>query len=173
MFHGYCNYGGPDCIGDGTAELKNGCCPNCAARRIDSLRAVVNHPLNSKQDRWNAVRTLRDMWGVDAGCYVVRVGWWLDGWWGQYATARLVQIASELGRTNEEDANLAERHLACMGSSDAPEIGIDEFNLLVQAADNAEAWMDANIAPEGYCFGWFYGEFYLWNDEDWEEVGSY
>jgi hypothetical protein len=37
-------------------------------------------------------------------------------------------------------------------------------------ADTALDWMNANVAPEGYRFGWHDGEFFLASDEWWETV---
>lgn len=105
----------------------------------------------------------------DAGC-------WIDGHWGQYATARLVQIAAGYGFRGDavEDpeadlARIARAHLASIGPSDSEGISDDEHETLVYGADDAEAWLNAHVAPEGFSFGWHDGEFFLWSDETWEE----
>jgi hypothetical protein len=122
---------------------------------------------------------------ADAGCYV-------DGHWGQYAVAHMVNRAEEFGygtarhfgatlddpaaRQELEDQqtliHLADRHIASIGPSDAPGITDDEHEVLSDAADEVEQWLNDNVAPEGYSFGWYEGEFYLWPDEQWEDPFS-
>ena len=112
----------------------------------------------------------------DAGC-------WIDAHWGQYGTARLIEIAASYGwvddctfgydKPGEEDSrtavDIAAAHLASIGPSESPEISSDEFEYMLEAADAAEEWMNAHVAPAGYSFGWFEGEFFLWSFEQWEE----
>ena len=105
----------------------------------------------------------------EPGCYV-------DSHWGQYAIARVVEIAVELGRQCEldeagrcqlcADEKLAERHLAAMGPSTEPGLDGDEFEQLVEAADSAEAWLNDHRAPEGYSWEWNDGDFGLYANED-------
>ena len=76
-------------------------------------------------------------------------GCWIEGSWGQYGVVRLQEIAEAYGWTGERlDADA-------------------EF--VNDAADEAEAYMNESVAPEGYSFGWHDGEFFLWSDADWEE----
>jgi hypothetical protein len=111
----------------------------------------------------------------DAGCYV-------DGHWGQYAVAHMIQRAEEFGygtsvhfgsgitpelEAQQEITFLAARHLDSMGPSDAPGITDDEHEMLSDASDDVEAWLNENAAPDGYSFGWWEGEFYLWSTETW------
>lgn len=98
----------------------------------------------------------------DAGCYV-------DSHWGQYATAHMIERATEFGFTNPELEDIAARHLASIGPSDAPGITDDEHEILSGASDEAENWLNENAAPDGYSFGWWEGEFYLWPTETWAE----
>lgn len=100
----------------------------------------------------------------DAGC-------WIDGHWGQYAVARMVEIAATHGYSDEEVISLASRKLAHMGPNmgrtDIAELSETEEEILSDAADEVESWMNANVAPEGYYFGWEDGEFFLRaNDPD-------
>lgn len=99
----------------------------------------------------------------DAGCYV-------DGQWGQYATARMIGVAKSFGYADAESIDLAERKLAAMLPSIAPGLTDDEEESLVFCADDAEQWLNTEIAPDGYSFGWFDGEFFLQSDEWWSEV---
>jgi hypothetical protein len=99
---------------------------------------------------------------ADAGCYV-------DGHWGQYAIAHMVNRAEEFGYSDAEVIDLANRHIASIGPSTAPGLSDDEYEALSQACDEVEEWLNDNVAPDGYSFGWHEGEFFLWSDEQWEE----
>lgn len=102
---------------------------------------------------------------ADAGCYV-------DGRWGQYGTAHMIERAQEFGYSESEVIELAARHLASMGPSTSEGLTTDEYWLLADLGNNVEAWLNENVAPEGYSFGWYEGEFYLWADSQWED-GTY
>lgn len=109
---------------------------------------------------------------TDAGC-------WIDGHWGQYGQARLVEIANDLGLdhpTAEFDGSarlveIARKHLASMGpfNPDSPDLDDDEYEYLFDSTDAVEGWLNDNIAPEGFSFGWHDGEFFLWSTETWAE----
>ena len=99
---------------------------------------------------------------VDAGC-------WVDGHWGQYGGAQVIEIARDRGWEDAEAIDLAARHLASMGPSTEPGLTVDEHEMLTSAADDAEEWLNEHVAPEGYAFGWHDGEFFLWSHETWEE----
>jgi len=47
-------------------------------------------------------------------------------------------------------------------------VKVDVPEAVVDMADDAENWLNDNVAPEGYAFGWHDGEFFLWTDADWE-----
>jgi hypothetical protein len=103
---------------------------------------------------------------TEPGCYI-------DGHWGQYGIARVVQIADEMGRDADDagwgdltDVALAERHLASMGPSDSEGLTPDEFELLVDAADRAEAWLNERHASDGNHWYWSDGEFFYGTDDD-------
>lgn len=76
-------------------------------------------------------------------------GCWVAGDWGQYATGRVIVLAS------------------CYGYAPAA-YDPDDFEQVCEEADAAEAWMNEHVAPEGYSFGWYDGEFFLWADNEWE-----
>lgn len=99
---------------------------------------------------------------ANAGC-------WVDGHWGQYAVAHLVDKASEWGYADAKVIDIATRHLATIGPSEAPQITDDEHDALSGASDEVEAWLNEHVAPEGYHFGWCDGEFFLWSEETWDE----
>jgi hypothetical protein len=104
---------------------------------------------------------------ADAGCYC-------EGWWGQYGSAHMIMRASEFGFGDQDPqaVEVAGRKLDAMGPRGGPEISLDEEEYLAEKAGEAEDWLNANAAPDGYRFGWSNGEFYLWSDEDWEEAGE-
>jgi hypothetical protein len=91
---------------------------------------------------------------LETGCYI-------DGTWGQYAVGRLLSLAESYGWVNGYKVN--EDNQNDFGSQVSIGV-IDEL------ADEAEVWLNDNIAPAGTSFGWFDGEFYLWTDSDWSEV---
>lgn len=41
---------------------------------------------------------------------------------------------------------------------------------LIEASDEAIAWMNDNVAHGEYSFGWWDGDFVLWSEKDWEEA---
>lgn len=95
----------------------------------------------------------------DAGC-------WIDGHWGQYAVGRLVEIAVAYGFSDLDAADLATRHLASISPSDAVGLTDDEHERLVDAADDAEAFLNT-LVPDGFWFGWDDGEFLLVSEDAW------
>ena len=104
---------------------------------------------------------------ADAGC-------WIDGHWGRYGTPRLIEIAQDHGMVLDRDDE---------GALKSYGLDIEDFrgedNELHDAAewvigqgglgDFAEEWMNENVAPDGFYFGWNDGEFFLWDTETWEE----
>lgn len=101
---------------------------------------------------WHIVPTNRILTS-DAGC-------WIDGHWGHYGPARLIEIAHNFGY--EKDGAMCQEYLY----GDASSL---KCEFIVEAADEAEAWMNANVAPAGFSFGWHDGEWFLWSDESWEK----
>ena len=99
---------------------------------------------------------------ADAGCYV-------DGHWGQYAVAHMIERATEFGWSDDELEDIAARHIASIGPSTSEPITDDEHEALSDASDEVEAWLNEHAAPEGYSFGWSDGEFFLWPASTWEE----
>lgn len=103
-------------------------------------------------------------------------GCWIDDRWGQYGVTRLIEIAKDYGFVTYDDdeaAIYAFKH------------GEDEFWfensihfatdwILMQGGlgDDAEDWLDVNVAQEGYMFGWIDGEFYYMH-KSWWETASY
>lgn len=87
----------------------------------------------------------------DAGC-------WIDGHAGHYSSAHLILIAKDWGWEDQEAIDMAVDYF----KGEYPEG-------LFDAADDAELYLNENVAPEGYSFGWFQTEFFLWKNETWDE----
>jgi hypothetical protein len=87
---------------------------------------------------------------IQTGCYI-------DGHWGQYGFGRLLTVAESFGWVNASNVN---------------EDNQNDFDLefVVDLADEAENWLNENVAPADTSFGWFDGEFFLWTNTDWSEV---
>jgi hypothetical protein len=109
---------------------------------------------------------------ADAGC-------WIDGHWGQYGVARLVEIAAGLGYGSDglagtaEVVELASRHMSeCTYPGTDAGLTDDDHERLSDASDEVEDWLNFNVAPAGYSFGWHDGEFFLQSAE-WWEVDAY
>lgn len=81
---------------------------------------------------------------ADAGC-------WVDGHWGWQGSLRVIQLAHEFGWTEYTD----------------PVHPDDEY--VHEIADQAEEWMNNNVAPDGHSFGWFDGGWFLWSYDTWED----
>lgn len=93
----------------------------------------------------------------DAGC-------WIDGHWGIYGAVRLVAIATTHGRPmSDEDTKFVDAWHNAISSID----DVDVTDAVREIADEAETWMNENIAPDGYSFGWHDGEFFLQSSEWW------
>ena len=92
----------------------------------------------------------------------VDVGCWINGTWGHYAPTRLIEIAKENGFavTHEEQQAIN----AYVDGDDG------DYEMITYLSDQAEAWMNQEVAPGSHAFGWHDGEFYLWSDKDWREV---
>jgi hypothetical protein len=100
---------------------------------------------------------------ADAGC-------WVDGHWGQYGIAHMVDKANDWGYADAEVIDIATRHLASIGPSEAPKITDDEHQVLFDASDEVETWLNDHVAPEGFSFGWWEGEFFLNSNAQWAEA---
>lgn len=98
------------------------------------------------------------------------VGCWVDGHWGQYGAARVIEIALAHGWDDEGAADLAARRMGSMLPNPTnDDLSENDFEKLLWASDDAERWLNENVAPEGYFFEWFDGEFFLSPGEEEEE----
>ena len=110
----------------------------------------------------------------DAGC-------WLEDARGWRAAAELVRIAWAYGMPHDDDDELIIQSYdesVTVVLSDGTKVGNgvndsqDAADYVIgQAgmADNAEVWLNENVAPTGYSFGWHDGEFFLWSDLAWQD----
>jgi hypothetical protein len=87
-------------------------------------------------------------------------GCWIDGTWGWRGIIRVIEIAEEHGMT------LTEQQRSVVNDADRDGV----YEEIVGLADEAEEWLNEQIAPEGWSFGWHDGELFLWSDADWETV---
>lgn len=94
----------------------------------------------------------------EPGCYV-------DSHWGQYAVARAIQVAGDFGWDDAEARDLASRHLAAQGPKTGEPLNVDEFERLIDAADDAEAWLNDHATVAGHAWGWNDGDFGLYELE--------
>ncbi|MGH3608880.1 MAG: hypothetical protein ACRDRD_12435 [Pseudonocardiaceae bacterium] len=98
-------------------------------------------------------------------------GCWIEGHWGQYGPARMVLIAADYGYEDQQIVAIARRHMdECVHPGKDNEITEDEHEALSWGADSIETWLNDNVAPEGYSFGWHDGEFFFEPDEWWEDA---
>jgi hypothetical protein len=93
-------------------------------------------------------------------------GCWIDGHWGQYGVVRLCEIVEAHGGPSllRYDVDVA------MAGDVERDVDAETW-----AADDAERWLNDHVAPEGFLFGWFDGEFFLaplgwWRDDDADTV---
>lgn len=102
-------------------------------------------------------------------------GCWIDGHWGQYGLAKMVEIAAGYGFGDDNAYDelmvwIAKRHLEeCRHPGVDLRITDDEHEILSQSADAVEKWLNDNVAPKGYGFGWHDGEFFLQAHDWWEQ----
>lgn len=93
---------------------------------------------------------------ADAGC-------WSEGSRGVYGLPHVVRIAQAHGMPlAAEDEEVVTAY-----ESDAYGATVETMDWI---ADDAERWLDENVAPDGFSFGWFGGEFFLWSEESWDDA---
>jgi hypothetical protein len=104
-----------------------------------------------------------------------QAGCWLDGAnWGWTGPARVVEIAHFYGMPadDNDDAILAafkeSADRVTMTNGDVLENPTGLVSDQGELADQAEEWLNDNVAPEGYSFGWHNGDFFLMCSEWWQ-----
>jgi hypothetical protein len=111
-----------------------------------------------------------DRYIVDVNGHAVEPGCWVDGHWGQYGPDRLAEIADGLGwlpQSLEDDP----RGLRVIADA-LSDAGYDHnyWERHIEAADGIETWLNDHTATDGYSWGWYDGEFYLWPNDEWEQL---
>lgn len=94
--------------------------------------------------------------GETTGCLV-------DGHWGRLAICRMLRIAIDAGYEMIDGGALA-----CYENDDVFHEDCDALGVLLDEANRAEEWLNEHVAPEGYMFGWYEGEFFFSSDIDWQ-----
>lgn len=86
---------------------------------------------------------------LDYGCYVDRCRGFID------SQVMVCDLASHLGWTGEVPKD--------------PE-DFSDWDDLGDAAEEAENWLNNNIAARGAAFGWHEGNFMYWTTEEWQQI---
>lgn len=84
------------------------------------------------------------------------VGPYVSSWWGQYAAARALIIARDLGATVPKHLiDLADEHLATMGGNASELLPGEALDIIAEALDDAAAELPAH---DRTYWGWYDGE---------------
>jgi hypothetical protein len=110
--------------------------------------------------------------------HAVEPGCWVEGHWGQYGPDHLADQAETLGwhrESNRDDprwwrmiADALNEGIVPNGCPPGTDVG-RAWDQHVVSADAIEQWLNDHTETEGYSWGWYDGEFYLWVAEAWEE----
>lgn len=112
--------------------------------------------------------TIRTVTAADAGC-------WIDGHLGHYISAEVIRVAVLHGWNDLDALRAAEKYFQYNRSVNhieptwTPEEEGANAEFVYEVADEAVRWMNENVAPEGYSFGFFEGEFFLWANTQWND----
>lgn len=109
--------------------------------------------------------TLTNGTTVEPGCYI-------DGHWGQYGPSRVLSVADDILGTHYFDeciAALDDEIRAEMAESRSMSDEIPGCETVIWVAEEAEQALN-DATPDSWAWGWHDGEFFLWSDEQWEEM---
>jgi len=95
-----------------------------------------------------------------AGCLI-------DGHHGHYGTVALLELALAHGMPNSPDKDGIGYAEVAADYRETGGLG-DHCEFIAECSDDAEDWLNDNIAPEGHQFGWSDGEFFLLTTEEWD-----
>lgn len=110
--------------------------------------------------------------------YEPATGCWIDGHWGHYGSVRLVEIAQDYGFEISDLDDVALATYRDWSKEDFLDEQTGEYHsssdwILMQGglADEAEDWLNDNVARPGFSFGWndgefFYMDYHWWSEED-------
>lgn len=90
-------------------------------------------------------------------------GCWIDDRIGHYISAEVILTAAAYGWKDEAAINAAERY----NGNDPDDEDLPQY--VYCAAEDAVEWMNENVAPEGYMFGFHDGGFYMMTPDWWSE----
>lgn len=102
-------------------------------------------------------------------------GCWVEGSRGWTAPGVLIDKAAGWGfPLDDDDRALVDHYLAGDGTEVTLPNGetvqpddVGEF--VTELADKATDWLNENVAPENWSFGWVDGEFYFWPESQWDD----
>lgn len=93
-----------------------------------------------------------------------QAGCWIAGHRGMYGVTDLINTARRRGFDVSDDDSLAiERY-----TSSTEVAHESDGDTVLWLADKAEGYLNDEVAPEGWSFGWADGEFFLRSAADWE-----
>ncbi len=106
--------------------------------------------------------------------YEPATGCWIDGHWGHYGIARLVDIAQDNGfeiSDLDESAVWAYRNNIENFYDEQTGEFHNAFEWTLAVSEDAEEWLNEHIARPGFYFGWHDGEFFYmatgwWSEDD-------
>lgn len=148
---------------------------DCCGWMQDLIRKEIMNQATPEDYLQDEATNDLEKWKIETK-FQLSTGCWIDGHWGHYGIARLVDIAQDYGMEISELDSLALH---------AYRNGIDEFEdeqtgeyhdaadwMLMQGGlgDEAEEWLNENVALPGFSFGWSDGELFYMNDSWWEET---
>ncbi|MGI0134608.1 MAG: hypothetical protein ACREBW_06600 [Candidatus Micrarchaeaceae archaeon] len=88
-----------------------------------------------------------------------QTGCWIDGISGQYIYRNLLQVATSMGYPVSQEEITAFDH-------DVFDSNVS--NDVLASVDVITEWMNENIAPDGYQFGFYEGEYFFQSEAWWE-----
>lgn len=90
-------------------------------------------------------------------------GIWISGHHGWHAHHFMIEYAVDLGYPiTEDDRKIVDTYRAGQDNG-------NDCDRLFEIMDEAEQWLNENVVPEGYSFGWSDGEWFLASEEWWDE----
>jgi hypothetical protein len=96
-------------------------------------------------------------------------GTYVNNWWGTYAVARATIIAKEIGAPIAPDI-IAIAHQDLASTPDnihaGPSITLEQSELMEEALEEAETWLNQTRALPEHYWGWAEGDWGHWPIDD-------
>lgn len=105
----------------------------------------------------STLATLTPATADDAGC-------WVDGLHGWRSIPQMIDIAVSRGWPIEPSDDVILELYGRDGTMGAEAVA--------EIAEDALTFMNESIAPQGFAFGWYEGDFMLWSEADWCNVSG-